>query len=142
MTCKLVMTGALAFGLLTACAAEHAQSADGESESALSSQTHDKYGITMFGGAGDYQTMSCGLSSRAAQTSNPYYAASSQRYGCKAHLKLTTRAGKCVVVSTEDAGPATWVEARAGTPQEISARLRFDIDQWRQVIEKADIQKQ
>jgi tripartite-type tricarboxylate transporter receptor subunit TctC len=34
------------------------------------------------------------------------------------------------------------IEARASTPQEISARLRSDIDKWRQVIEKAGIQKQ
>ncbi len=34
------------------------------------------------------------------------------------------------------------IEARASTPQEISERLKFDIDKWRQVIEKAGIQKQ
>ena len=34
------------------------------------------------------------------------------------------------------------IEARASTPQEISARLRSDIDKWRDVIEKAGIQKQ
>ena len=34
------------------------------------------------------------------------------------------------------------IEARASTPQEISARLKSDIDKWRQVIEKAGIQKQ
>ena len=34
------------------------------------------------------------------------------------------------------------IEARASTPQEISARLTSDIDKWRQVIEKAGIQKQ
>ncbi|HEV7599573.1 MAG TPA: tripartite tricarboxylate transporter substrate-binding protein [Bradyrhizobium sp.] len=34
------------------------------------------------------------------------------------------------------------IEARASTAQEISARLRSDIDKWRQVIEKAGIQKQ
>jgi tripartite-type tricarboxylate transporter receptor subunit TctC len=34
------------------------------------------------------------------------------------------------------------IEARASTPQEISARLRSDIDKWRPVIEKAGIQKQ
>ena len=104
-------------GLLTHCAADPAtDDAEGASSSALSSSIHDTYGITMFGGAGDSQRMACGLSSSAAQTSNPYYAASSQRYGCKVHLKLTTRSGNCVVVSTEDAGPATWVETKAGTP--------------------------
>jgi tripartite-type tricarboxylate transporter receptor subunit TctC len=34
------------------------------------------------------------------------------------------------------------IEARASTPQDISARLKSDIDKWRQVIEKAGIQKQ
>jgi tripartite-type tricarboxylate transporter receptor subunit TctC len=34
------------------------------------------------------------------------------------------------------------IEASASTPQEISARLKSDIDKWRQVIEKAGIQKQ
>jgi tripartite-type tricarboxylate transporter receptor subunit TctC len=34
------------------------------------------------------------------------------------------------------------IEARASTPQEISARLKSDIDKWSQVIEKAGIQKQ
>jgi tripartite-type tricarboxylate transporter receptor subunit TctC len=34
------------------------------------------------------------------------------------------------------------IEARAGTPSEIGARLKSDIDKWQQVIEKAGIQKQ
>jgi tripartite-type tricarboxylate transporter receptor subunit TctC len=34
------------------------------------------------------------------------------------------------------------IEARASTPQEISARLTSDIDKWRKVIEKAGIPKQ
>jgi tripartite-type tricarboxylate transporter receptor subunit TctC len=34
------------------------------------------------------------------------------------------------------------IEARASTPQEISSRLKSDIDKWQQVIEKAGIQKQ
>jgi tripartite-type tricarboxylate transporter receptor subunit TctC len=34
------------------------------------------------------------------------------------------------------------IEARASTPQEISDRLKSDIDKWRQVIEQAGIQKQ
>lgn len=114
---KLTTTFTLvALGLLTHCAADPATDAEGASSSALSSSIHDSYGITIFGGAGDYQKMACGLSSRTAQQSNPYYVASSQRYGCKVHLKLTTASGRCVVVSTEDAGPASWVETKAGTP--------------------------
>ena len=34
------------------------------------------------------------------------------------------------------------IEAKASTPQEISARLKSDIDKWRPVIEKAGIPKQ
>ena len=34
------------------------------------------------------------------------------------------------------------IEARASTPQEISARLKSDIEKWQTVIEKAGIQKQ
>jgi tripartite-type tricarboxylate transporter receptor subunit TctC len=34
------------------------------------------------------------------------------------------------------------IEAKAGTPEQLSARLKSDIDKWRKVIEKAGIQKQ
>jgi tripartite-type tricarboxylate transporter receptor subunit TctC len=34
------------------------------------------------------------------------------------------------------------IQAKASTPDEISARLKSDIDKWRKVIEKAGIQKQ
>jgi tripartite-type tricarboxylate transporter receptor subunit TctC len=34
------------------------------------------------------------------------------------------------------------IEAKASTPQEVSARLKSDIDKWRDVIEKAGIPKQ
>jgi tripartite-type tricarboxylate transporter receptor subunit TctC len=34
------------------------------------------------------------------------------------------------------------IEARAGTPQELSTRLKSDIDKWQKVIDKAGIQKQ
>jgi tripartite-type tricarboxylate transporter receptor subunit TctC len=34
------------------------------------------------------------------------------------------------------------IEAKAGTPEDISSRLRSDIDKWRWVIEKAGIAKQ
>ena len=37
---------------------------------------------------------------------------------------------------------ALGIEAKAGTPQEISDRLKSDIDKWAKVIEKAGIQKQ
>jgi len=34
------------------------------------------------------------------------------------------------------------IEAKAGTPEALSARLKSDIDKWRKVIEKAGIQRQ
>ena len=34
------------------------------------------------------------------------------------------------------------IAARASTPEEISGRLKSDIDKWRKVTEKAGIQKQ
>jgi tripartite-type tricarboxylate transporter receptor subunit TctC len=34
------------------------------------------------------------------------------------------------------------IEARPSTPEEISARLKSDIDKWQKVIEKAGIPKQ
>jgi tripartite-type tricarboxylate transporter receptor subunit TctC len=34
------------------------------------------------------------------------------------------------------------IEAKASTPEEISARLKSDIDKWQKVIEKAGIPKQ
>jgi tripartite-type tricarboxylate transporter receptor subunit TctC len=37
---------------------------------------------------------------------------------------------------------ALGIEARAGAPQDIGARLKSDIDKWRDVIEKAKIPKQ
>jgi tripartite-type tricarboxylate transporter receptor subunit TctC len=34
------------------------------------------------------------------------------------------------------------IEARASTPEEISERLKADIEKWAKVIDKAGIQKQ
>jgi tripartite-type tricarboxylate transporter receptor subunit TctC len=34
------------------------------------------------------------------------------------------------------------IEAKASTPQELSTRLKSDIDKWQDVIEKAGIQRQ
>lgn len=105
----LVVTGVLSI---------HCNGSDSsEGESATSSQmvktVSSAYGITTFGGAGDEQALACGGNSSSV---NKWYAASSQRYGCHVHLKLTAPNGKCVVVSTEDAGPATFVEKDAGMP--------------------------
>lgn len=102
--------------LLAAIAACSASADDGSSDGAtdqnMSTVIHTTYGMTTFGGPGDYQTLACtGANSKNDQ---PYYVASSQRYGCGVHLKLTNAAGKCIVVRTDDAGPATYVETRAG----------------------------
>jgi tripartite-type tricarboxylate transporter receptor subunit TctC len=37
---------------------------------------------------------------------------------------------------------ALGIEARASTTEDISARLKSDIDKWQKVTEKAGIQKQ
>lgn len=34
------------------------------------------------------------------------------------------------------------IEARAGTPEALSARLKSDIEKWQKVIDKAGIEKQ
>jgi hypothetical protein len=70
--------------------------------------------VTTFGGAGDQDSgpMSCGQST---QNGSWYYAASRQRFGCSAHVRLTT-ADKCVVVETDDYGPDACVENAAGRP--------------------------
>jgi hypothetical protein len=82
-------------------------------EEAMSSTIHSVYGLTVFGGAGDCQPLACGGANSCG--SQPWYSASSQRYGCGVHLQVEAN-GKCVVVKTEDAGPASWVESDAGTP--------------------------
>ena len=89
--------------------AEGAASSTGEE--AMSKTVHDVYGMTTFGGPGDYQPLACGGNSR---TAGDWYVASSQRYGCNKHLMLTAN-GKCAGVRTADAGPASFVEANAGT---------------------------
>src|SRR4051812_37026623 len=121
MACLRVL-GTIALALpfvLAHCASPTDETTDdvgATADSALSSVIHTKYGVTIFGGSGDFQPMSCGLSSRSAQQSHPYYVASSQRYGCKVNLKIVTAEGRCVVASTEDAGPASVVERKAGVP--------------------------
>jgi hypothetical protein len=88
--------------------------AAGESELSMSKVISPTYGVTTFGGPGDRESsMACTRESSAV--SQTWYVASSQRYGCLVHLRLRAN-GKCVVVRTEDAGPAAWVEARAGVP--------------------------
>ncbi len=70
-----------------------------------------QYVITTFGGPGDHQSMSCG----GFADGTTWYAASRQRYGCGAKLKIEAN-GKCVVVSALDYGPDVCVENAANSP--------------------------
>ncbi len=108
----MITTAALAT-VAPACGADADPSEEPEGEStseAMSSKVAPSYGVTTFGGPGDYQPLACGGNSR---TAGPWYVASSQRYGCNKHLKLEGN-GRCVVVRTADAGPASFVESKAG----------------------------
>jgi hypothetical protein len=69
------------------------------------------YVMTTFGGGADTQAMSCG----GTANGTGYYAASRQRYGCGAHLKVQAN-GKCIVLAAMDYGPDTCVEAAAHSP--------------------------
>ncbi|MCW5805107.1 MAG: hypothetical protein KIT31_22235 [Deltaproteobacteria bacterium] len=70
-----------------------------------------RYTITTFGGPGDHQPMSCG----GYANGTGWYAASRQRYGCGAKLKIEAN-GKCAVVTADDYGPDVCVEKAAGMP--------------------------
>ena len=70
------------------------------------------YYLTTFGGPSEPQPLSCG---GASQSGSWFYAASKQRYGCGAHLKVEAN-GKCVVVQAADYGPDQCVETAAGRP--------------------------
>jgi hypothetical protein len=70
------------------------------------------YYLTSFGGGSDSGTMSCGQNTSHGSW---YYAASRQRYGCGAHLRVEAN-GKCVIVAADDYGPDVCVENAAGGP--------------------------
>lgn len=70
------------------------------------------YVLTSFGAGSDSGTMSCGTNTRHGTW---YYAASRQRFGCGARIKIEAR-GKCVVAQTDDYGPDVCVERAAGAP--------------------------
>ena len=72
----------------------------------------DVYVMTTFGGPGESGTMSCGTSTKNGSW---YYAASRQRYGCKALIRIEGN-GKCVIARTDDYGPDVCVEKAAGKP--------------------------
>ena len=67
--------------------------------------------LTSFGNSsGDDGIMSCGTYTKHGSW---WYAASRQRFGCGAHIKVEAN-GKCVVVKTDDYGPDVCVETAAG----------------------------
>jgi hypothetical protein len=80
-------------------------------QAASSIPTNGRYYLTTFGGPGDHQSMSCG----GYADGTTWYAASRQRYGCGAKLKIEAN-GKCVVVEALDYGPDVCVENAAGLP--------------------------
>ena len=71
--------------------------------------------------------MSCGQS---CQNGSWFYAASRQRYGCGAHLRVEGN-GRCVVVEADDYGPDVCVENAAGAPildaSPLVAQALFDV---------------
>lgn len=69
----------------------------------------DRFVLTTFGGPGDHQPMSCG----GYADGTTWYAASRQRYGCGAKLRIEAN-GKCVVAEALDYGPDVCVENAAG----------------------------
>ncbi len=70
------------------------------------------YFLTTFGAGSDSGVMSCGTDTDHGSW---YSAASRQRYGCGAHLKLEA-SGRCVVAQADDYGPDVCVEEAAGGP--------------------------
>lgn len=70
------------------------------------------YVLTTFGGPSEPQPLACGGHSKGGTW---YYAASKQRFGCGAHVRISAN-GKCVVARTDDYGPDVCVEKAAGMP--------------------------
>jgi hypothetical protein len=85
-----------------------------------------RYYLTSFGGGSDSGTMSCGTDTDHGSW---WYAASRQRYGCGARLRIEAR-GRCAVVQADDYGPDVCVERAAGGPvldaSPLVARALFD----------------
>src|SRR5205807_1222940 len=65
--------------------AEEEESASAGEAVSVDRATHSVYGITVFGGPGDEQSLACGGDT---QTSQPWYVASAQRYGCGVHVRI------------------------------------------------------
>lgn len=83
-----------------------------QGHAASSIPSDGNYLLTSFGAGSDSGTMSCGSNTDHGSW---YYAASRQRYGCGARIKIEAN-GKCVVAQTDDYGPDVCVENAAGAP--------------------------
>jgi hypothetical protein len=82
-----------------------------------------RYVITTFGGPGDHQSMSCG----GFADGTTWYAASRQRYGCGAKLRIEAN-GKCAVATADDYGPDVCVENAARSPIiDVSPRVSKEL---------------
>ena len=116
-------TKLLVLALLAGCTAAPPPEGQGSSRSKVSlntEATEGTYFLTTFGGpddSGDNGQLACGGTSdpRSSDVHQKYYAAAKQRFGCGTHIKLEA-AGNCIVLETTDAGPAAWVEDKAGGP--------------------------
>jgi len=117
---KCLRSGSLALVLAAGCGGEldggdAARTEDGLSgckgHASSSIPPSGDYFLTSFGGGSDTQSMSCG----GRADGSWYYAASKQRFGCGAHLRIEAN-GKCVVARTDDYGPDVCVESAAGRP--------------------------
>ena len=116
-------TKVLLLALLAGCTVATPPEAQGSSRSKVSlnsEATEGTYFLTTFGGpddSGDNGQLACGGRSdpNSSDVHQKYYAAAKQRFGCGTHIKLEA-AGNCIVLETTDAGPAAWVEDKAGGP--------------------------
>jgi hypothetical protein len=104
---------------------EHLSNLSGCNGIASSSIPSDgNYYLTTFGGGSDSGTMSCGSNTNHGSW---YYAASRQRYGCGAHVKIEAN-GKCVIAQADDYGPDVCVEDAAGGPiMDVSPLVSQDL---------------
>jgi hypothetical protein len=90
--------------------AENLKGCQGKASSSIPSD--GVYVLTTFGGSTESQPLACGGHTKSGSW---YYAASRQRYGCGARVRITA-GGKCVVAQTDDYGPDVCVEKAAGIP--------------------------
>ncbi len=104
-------SGEIGSGMSTSQTEEGLSGCQGLASSAIPAS--GDYYLTSFGfSPSDDGTMSCG---EKTLDGSWYYAASRQRYGCGAHIRIEAN-GRCVVAETDDYGPDVCVENAAGRP--------------------------